>query len=109
MKQENTLLKILSGTHTRFWNNIGMASLTVIFLYTGFKGTLTEWYMWAYTVVVAAPYLADKLISLRWGFTNSQSINGITNQNKKNNYKKQSTILNDTNTPLSGGERYTDQ
>lgn len=41
--------------------------MTVVFLYWGFKGTLTEWYMWVYAPTVAAPQLISKLISLRWG------------------------------------------
>lgn len=111
MKKDNTTLKkLLLGTHTKFWNNIGMASLTIIFLYAGFKGALTEWYMWAYTVVVAAPYLADKLISLRWGLYNSYSLNDTTNFNdNKNNYRKRRNKIDDVDTPLTGGERYSEQ
>lgn len=54
-------------SHTKFWSNIGMASMTVIFLWYGFHGTLPEWYMWVYAPTVAAPQLLSKLISLRWG------------------------------------------
>lgn len=55
------------ASHTKFWSNIGLASMTAVFLYWGFKGTLTEWYMWVYAPTVAAPQLISKLISLRWG------------------------------------------
>lgn len=41
--------------------------MTAVFLDWGFKGTLTEWYMWVYAPTVAAPQLISKLISLRWG------------------------------------------
>lgn len=57
------------ASHTKFWSNIGLASMTAIFLLWGFKGTLTEWYMWVYAPTVAAPQLISKLISLRWGMT----------------------------------------
>lgn len=57
------------ASHTKFWSNIGMCAMTVIFLYWGFKGTLTEWYMWVYAPTVAAPQLISKLISLRWGIS----------------------------------------
>ena len=46
--------------------------MTAVFLYWGFKGTLTEWYMWVYAPTVAAPQLISKLISLRWGVTEAQ-------------------------------------
>ena len=59
-------------SHTKFWSNIGLASMTAVFLYWGFKGTLTEWYMWVYAPTVAAPQLISKLISLRWGVTEVQ-------------------------------------
>ncbi|AGZ17514.1 membrane protein [Escherichia phage 4MG] len=60
------------ASHTKFWSNIGLASMTAVFLYWGFKGTLTEWYMWVYAPTVAAPQLISKLISLRWGVTEAQ-------------------------------------
>lgn len=67
------------ASHTKFWSNIGMAAMTVVFIYWGFLGTLPEWYMWAYAAVVAAPQLISKLISLRWGLAfeaqNSKSDN----------------------------------
>ena len=55
------------ASHTKFWSNIGLAAMTAVFLDLGFKGTLTEWYMWVYAPTVAAPQLISKLISLRWG------------------------------------------
>lgn len=55
------------ASHTKFWSNIGMAAMTAVFIKQGIDGTLTEWYMWAYAAVVAAPQLVSKLISLRWG------------------------------------------
>ncbi|UDW09800.1 hypothetical protein [Escherichia phage 18-1-2] len=55
------------ASHTKFWSNIGLAAMTAVFLDWGFKGTLTEWYMWVYAPTVAAPQLISKLISLRWG------------------------------------------
>lgn len=55
------------ASHTKFWSNMGLASMTVIFLYWGFKEILPEWYMWVYAPTVAAPHLISKLISLRWG------------------------------------------
>ncbi len=60
------------ASHTKFWSNIGLAAMTVVFVYWGFKGTLTEWYMWVYAPTVAAPQLISKLISLRWGVTEAQ-------------------------------------
>lgn len=60
------------ASHTKFWSNIGLASMTAVFLYWGFRGTLTEWYMWVYAPTVAAPQLISKLISLRWGVTEAQ-------------------------------------
>lgn len=60
------------ASHTKFWSNIGLASMTAVFLYWGFKGILTEWYMWVYAPTVAAPQLISKLISLRWGVTEAQ-------------------------------------
>lgn len=60
------------ASHTKLWSNIGLFSMTIIFLVWGFKGTLTEWYMWVYAPTVAAPQLISKLISLRWGVTEVQ-------------------------------------
>lgn len=59
-------------SHTKFWSNIGMAAMTVVFLWYGFQGTLPEWYMWVYAPTVAAPQLLSKLISLRWGLLPSE-------------------------------------
>lgn len=56
-------------SHTKLWSNIGMAAMTAVFLYWGFKGILTEWYLWVYAPTVAAPHLISKLISLRYGVT----------------------------------------
>lgn len=55
------------ASHTKLWSNVGMAAMTAVFLYWGFKGTLTEWYLWVYAPTVAAPHLISKLISLRYG------------------------------------------
>lgn len=55
------------ASHTKFWSNIGMASMTAVFLWYGFRESLPEWYMWVYASAVAAPQLLSKLISLRWG------------------------------------------
>ena len=55
------------ASHTKFWSNIGLGAMTAVFLYWGFRETLTEWYMWVYAPTVAAPHLISKLISLRWG------------------------------------------
>jgi len=55
------------ASHTKLWSNIGMAAMTAVFLYWGFNGTLTEWYLWVYAPTVAAPHLISKLISLRYG------------------------------------------
>jgi hypothetical protein len=55
------------ASHTKFWSNVGMFSMTIIFLHYGFKESLPEWYMWVYASAVAAPQLLSKLISLRWG------------------------------------------
>lgn len=57
------------ASHTKLWSNIGMAAMTYVFLRQGHAGTLTEWYMWAFAAVVAAPQLISKLISLRWGMS----------------------------------------
>ena len=59
-------------SHTKLWSNIGMAAMTAVFLYWGFKGILTEWYLWVYAPTVAAPHLISKLISLRYGVTSEQ-------------------------------------
>lgn len=56
-------------SHNKLWSNIGMASMTAVFLWYGFHSTLPEWYMWVYAPTVAAPQLLSKLISLRWGIT----------------------------------------
>lgn len=60
------------ASHTKLWSNIGMASMTAVFLYWGFKDTLPEWYVWVYAPTVAAPQLISKLISLRYGITTEQ-------------------------------------
>lgn len=60
------------ASHTKFWSNVGMLSMTIIFLYWGFKNILPDWYMWAYAAVVAAPHLISKLIALRWGLGEGQ-------------------------------------
>lgn len=60
------------ASHTKFWSNVGMASMTIIFLLWGFKNTLPEWYVWVYAPTVAAPQLISKLISLRYGITTEQ-------------------------------------
>lgn len=55
------------ASHTKFWSNIGMLSMTLVFLYWGYLKILPEWYMWVYAPVVAAPQLISKVITLRWG------------------------------------------
>lgn len=55
------------SSHTKLWSNIGMAAMTIVFLWYGYQGTLPEWYMWVYAPTVAAPNLLSKLINLRWG------------------------------------------
>ena len=60
-------------SHTKLWSNIGMASMTAVFLWYGFNNTLPEWYMWVYAPTVAAPHLISKLIALRWGVNPNQS------------------------------------
>lgn len=55
------------ASHTKFWSNVGMLSMTIVFLNYGIKESLPEWYMWVYASAVAAPQLLSKLISLRWG------------------------------------------
>ena len=60
------------ASHTKLWSNIGMAAMTAVFLYWGFKGILTEWYLWVYAPTVAAPHLISKLISLRYGVISEQ-------------------------------------
>jgi len=55
------------ASHTKVWSNIGMAAMTIIFLWYGFKNTLPEWYVWVYAPTVVAPHLLSDLINLRWG------------------------------------------
>lgn len=54
-------------SHTKLWSNIGMASMTAVFLRMGFFTSIPEWYAWIYATVVVAPQLISKLITLRWG------------------------------------------
>lgn len=61
--------KNINISHTRLWSNIGMLSMTLVFLYMGFITQLPEWYGWIYATVVVAPNLISKLITLRWGIT----------------------------------------
>lgn len=63
------------SSHTKLWSNIGMASMTAVFLWYGFKGILPEWYLWVYAPSVAAPHLLSKLIALRWGLNPDQKPN----------------------------------
>lgn len=60
-------------SHTKVWSNIGMASMTAVFIYLGFWGVLPEWYLFTYASVVAAPYLIDKIITLRWGISKPET------------------------------------
>lgn len=69
------------ASHTKFWSNIGMASMTAVFVKMGWNGTLPEWYMWVYASAVAAPQLLSNFISLRWGVNVNQG-NNNTNSNK---------------------------
>ena len=55
-------------SHNKFWSNVGMAAMTVIFIYMGCTGTLPEWYAWIYAPTVACPQLISKFITLRWGW-----------------------------------------
>lgn len=55
------------ASHTKFWSNVGMFSMTAVFLWYGFNNNLPEWYMWVYAPTVAAPHLLSELINLRWG------------------------------------------
>lgn len=60
------------ASHTKFWSNIGMAAMTVVFLWYGFHNTLEEWYVWIYAPTVAVPHLISDLINLRWGVTSKK-------------------------------------
>lgn len=73
-------------SHTSFWSNIGMLAMTIVFCYYGYKEILTEWMMWVYAAVVAAPQLISKLISLKWGINTEVSISTDSekSQNKDN-------------------------
>lgn len=57
------------ASHTKFWSNVGMAAMTAVFLWYGFKNTLPEWYVWLYAPTVVAPHLLSDLINLRWGLS----------------------------------------
>lgn len=66
--------KDVSVSHTRVWSNIGMLSMTAVFIYMGFVTQLPEWYGWIYATVVVAPNLISKLITLRWGIAMKEEI-----------------------------------
>lgn len=55
-------------SHNKFWSNIGMLCLTVVFCKLGWEGTLPEWYGYLYAATVATPQLISKFITLRWGW-----------------------------------------
>ncbi len=67
-------------SHTKFWSNIGMLSMTAVFLRMGFFTAIPEWYAWIYATVVVAPNLIGKLITLRWGIALNDKDD---NQNKE--------------------------
>lgn len=54
-------------SQAKLWSNIGMLSMTTVFLHMGCTGTLQEWYAWIYAPSVACPQLISKFIALRWG------------------------------------------
>lgn len=68
------------ASHTKFWSNIGMLSMTAVFLWYGFTNGLPEWYVWIYAPTVVAPHLISDLIFLRWGVNTKKS-----NQNNSEN------------------------
>lgn len=53
-------------SHTKMWSNIGMACMTVIFLYKGFGGSLEEWYGWMYAAVVTPTALLSKYLNYKF-------------------------------------------
>lgn len=55
------------ASHTKFWSNIGMLAMTIIFVHQGINGTLQDWYVWIYAPTVVAPHLLSDLINFRWG------------------------------------------
>lgn len=71
------------ASHTKFWSNIGMASMTTVFLWYGFQGTLPEWYVWVYVPAVVAPHLISDLINLRWGVAAKKALDEDDNKQSK--------------------------
>lgn len=61
------------ASHTKFWSNVGMAAMTVVFVWYGFNNTLPEWYVWVYAPTVVAPHLLSDLINLRWGIAKKEA------------------------------------
>ena len=60
-------------SQAKLWSNIGMLSMTIVFLHMGYTGTLQEWYAWIYAPSVACPQLISKFITLRWGWKGQHS------------------------------------
>ena len=50
-------------SHTKVWSNIAYLSATIIFLYYGFKGTLTTEVWFLYLGIVAGHNTASKFLS----------------------------------------------
>lgn len=60
-------------SHTKLWSNIGLLTMTIVFLYRGFYGSITdmEMEMLIYGLVVTAPQLLSKFIGFRFGNGNT--------------------------------------
>lgn len=56
-------------SHTKLWSNIGLLAMTVVFIHRGFNVNIAdmEMEMLVYGLVVTAPQLLSKFITMRFG------------------------------------------
>ena len=52
---------------TKFWNGVGIITMTAMVVYLGIEKDIPEWMGWVYVFMVTPSRLMNSLIDLRWG------------------------------------------
>lgn len=60
-------------SQTKFWNNIGIGTVTFLMIYLGMYKEIPEWLGWIYVVMITPTKLVNKIITLRWGYSTDTS------------------------------------
>lgn len=55
------------ASSTKFWNGIGILTITGMFIYLGVYKEIPEWLGWIYAFMITPSRLMKNLVDLRWG------------------------------------------